>query len=77
MSAWVRNGVLMGVDELAAELGGDLAALRRDVGLDGAPAHDPDFPIPASAVVEFLERAAAACACEAFGLLLSQKQDFS
>jgi AraC-like DNA-binding protein len=28
-------------------------------------------------VVQFLERAAAVCACEAFGLLLAQKQDFS
>ena len=77
MSAWVRNGVLMGADELAAELGGDPAALRREIGLDGSLLHDPDFPIPASAVVQFLERAASVCACEAFGLLLSQKQDFS
>jgi AraC-like DNA-binding protein len=77
MSAWVRNGVLMGADELVAELGGDPAALRREIGLDGSPQHDPDFPIPASAVVQFLERAASVCACEAFGLLLSQKQDFS
>ena len=77
MSAWVRNGVLMGADELAAELGGDPAALRREVGLDGSPLHDPDFPIPAPAVVQFLEHAASVCACEAFGLLLSQKQDFS
>ena len=75
MSAWVRNGVLMGADELVAELGGDLTALRREVGLE--PLDDPDFPIPALAVVEFLERAASVCACEAFGLLLSQKQDFS
>jgi Arabinose-binding domain of AraC transcription regulator, N-term len=75
MSAWVRNGVLMGADELVAELGGDLTALRREAGLE--PLDDPDFPIPASAVVEFLERAASVCACEAFGLLLSQKQDFS
>jgi AraC-like DNA-binding protein len=77
MSAWVRNGVLMGADELAVELGGDPVALRREVGLDGSPLPDPDFPIPATAVVHFLERAAAVCACEAFGLLLSQKQDFS
>ena len=75
MSAWVRNGVLMGADELVAELGGDLTALRREVGLE--PLDDPDFPIPVLAVVEFLERAASVCACEAFGLLLSQKQDFS
>ena len=77
MSAWVRNGVLMGADELVAELGGDLTALRREVGLDRSPLDDPDFPIPATAVVEFLERAASVCACEAFGLLLSQHQDFS
>lgn len=77
MSAWVRNGVLMGANELAAELGGDLDALRQEVALDGSPLQDPDFPIPASAVVHFLERAATVCACEAFGLLLSQKQDFS
>ena len=77
MSAWVRNGVLIGADELVAELGGDLTALRREVGLDDSPLDNPDFPIPASAVVEFLERAASVCACEAFGLLLSQKQDFS
>src|SRR6516225_8247580 len=77
MSAWVRNGVLIGADELVAELGGDLTALRREVGLDDSPLDNPDFPIPASAVVEFLERAASVSACEAFGLLLSQKQDFS
>jgi AraC-like DNA-binding protein len=77
MSAWVRNGVLMGADELVAELGGDLVAVRCEAGLDRFPLRDPDFPIPASAVVQFLERAASICACEAFGLLLSQKQDFS
>jgi AraC-like DNA-binding protein len=67
----------MGADELVAELGGDLTALRREVGLDDCPPLEPDFPIPASAVVDFLERAASVCACEPFGLLLSQKQDFS
>lgn len=77
MSAWVRSGVLAGADELITELGCDAAALRLEAGLESAPMGDPDFPIPAAAVVRFLELAAVQGDCEAFGLLLSQKQDFT
>lgn len=77
MSAWVRSGVLAGADELIGELGGDQFALRCEAGLEGAVPADPDFPIPAAGVVRLLELAAANCQCEAFGLLLSQRQDFT
>ncbi len=75
MTAWVRSGVLAGADELIAELGGDPLALRHEAGLE-APS-DPDFPIPTAAGARFLEIAAAKCHCEALGLLLSQRQDFT
>lgn len=77
MSAWVRSGILAGVDELAAELGGDPIALRCEAGLDSAGPPDPDFPIPAAGVVRLLELAAVNCRCEAFGLMVSQRQDFA
>lgn len=77
MTAWVRSGVLAEARELAAELGLDPMALAKEVGVDLASLANPDFPIPGTAVVRFLELAAKASGCETFGLVLSRKQGLS
>lgn len=77
MSAWVRSGALVGAPELVAELGGDSAALARAAGIDAAAFDDPDFPVPAGAVVYFFENAATSCHCDNFGLQLALRQDMS
>lgn len=77
MSSWVRSGALVGAPDLIRRLGGDPAALALAAGIDAAAFDDPDFPVPASAVVGFFEAAAASCRCENFGLQLAQRQDFS
>jgi AraC-like DNA-binding protein len=76
-SAWVRAGVMMGVEPLAAELGGDAVALGAACGIDPAAFADPDFPIPVRGFAQLLERAAAELACPNLGLRLSQRQEMS
>ena len=77
MSAYVRSGVLMGTPELIRELGGAADELARRAGIDPLAFADPDFPVPLSTGIEFFESAANACACENFGLRLSQRQNLS
>lgn len=77
MSSWVRSGALVGAPDLIRQLGGDPAAVALSAGIDAAAFRDPDFPVPAGAVVDFFEAAAARCRCENFGLRLAQKQDLS
>ena len=77
MSAYVRSGVLMGTPELIRELGGAADELARRAGIDPLAFADPDLPVPLSTGIEFFESAANACACENFGLRLSQRQNLS
>ena len=77
MSSWVRSGALVGAPDLIRRLGGDPAALALAAGIDAAAFNDPDFPVPAGAVVGFFEAAAASCRCENFGLRLARQQDLS
>ena len=77
MNSWVRSGALVGAPGLVAELGGDVADLARNAGIDIAAFDDPDFPVPTGSVVGFLETAATVCQCENFGLQLALRQDLS
>lgn len=77
MTAYVRSGVLVGAPDLIRELGGIPEELAERAGIDPLAFDDPDFPVPLSAGVEFLELAAATCACENLGLRLSQRQNLS
>ena len=77
MSAYVRSGVLVGTPELILELGGAADELARRAGIDPLAFADPDFPVPVSTGIEFLESAANAWARENFGLRLSQRQNLS
>jgi AraC-like DNA-binding protein len=76
-SAWVRAGVMMGIEPLLAELGGDALALGEACGIDRAAFADPDFPVPVRGFAQLLERAAAELACPNLGLRLSQRQGLS
>ena len=76
-SAWVRSGVLTGAADLIRELGGDASAICRSAGLDPRALVDPDLPVPATAIVAFMARAAEATACESFGLQLAAGRDLS
>lgn len=74
---WVRSGVLAGAAELMRELGADPAAVAQASGLDPAALEVPDLPVPGAAVIGFFEAAAAATACEDFGIRLASRQDLS
>jgi AraC-like DNA-binding protein len=76
-SSWARSGVLAGAAGLIGELGGDAAAICRAVGLDPQALVDPDLPVPSTAIVAFLARAAESTGCESFGLQLAGRQDLS
>lgn len=77
MTAYVRSGALVGAPELIRELGGNSADIAERAGIDPLAFDDPDFPVPLSAAVEFLELAATGCACEDLGLRLAQRQNLS
>jgi len=75
MGRWVRSGVLAGVPELVAELGGDFGALAAEAGLPPGILEAPDTPIEAAAVPRLLDLASDRLNCPAFGLRLGQYQD--
>ncbi|MEQ1754724.1 MAG: AraC family transcriptional regulator [Micropepsaceae bacterium] len=77
MLKWVRSGVLAGAQDLVSELGGDFEELAKQASIPTEALSNPDTPIPAGSVVQFLEGTSSALACEAFGLRLGQLQDLT
>jgi hypothetical protein len=67
----IRAGNLTGYPELARSLGLDPQRLIRSVGLQRFDLSDADVMIPAAAMMELLERSAAAAGIEDFGLRLA------
>lgn len=74
MGEEIRASSLDGFVPLVRELGGDPAALLREVGLDQATIADRDAYLAYATVARLVERAAEALARPAFGLMLSRRQ---
>ena len=53
---WARSSALQAVDQLIADLGGDVEAAFADAGISVSVLQQPDLPLPAQAVVELLDR---------------------
>jgi AraC-like DNA-binding protein len=77
MAVQVRAAALTNFAEVAGSLGHDAAAALRRVGLKPGVLRQPDQRIPASAVVQLLEQAAAATGCDNFGLRMAQSRQLS
>ena len=71
---WARSSALQAVDQLIADLGGDVEAAFADAGISVSVLQQPDLPLPAQAVVELFESAAEMCRCDSFGLQLACRQ---
>lgn len=71
---WVRSSALHAIDQLIADLGGDVELLFARAGISVAVLQQPDLPLPVQAVVELFESAAAHCQCDSFGLQLASRQ---
>ena len=72
-----RYASLNNFTELGRSLGFDPAAMMREAGLDPASLSLQDRWAPAAAIADLLERAAAACGREDFGLRLAELRRFS
>lgn len=72
-----RAAILTGYVHVAEELGLDQRRLIRDVGLDQLNLSNPDVLIPVSAVLELLERSAAAAGAEDFGLRMAARRSLA
>jgi AraC-like DNA-binding protein len=70
-----RLSVLVALPELFEEMGGDIDALRRDIGVGPDFFGDPEARIPFSLFCRVLGRAAEMAGCDHFGLLLGARQD--
>lgn len=73
----VPGVVLVGLEGLIRELGGDPVAIAERSGLSLAAFSDPDLPVVLGAAVEAFELAAIECDCPDFGLRLAQRQNLS
>ena len=77
MAVQVRAAALTNFAEVAGSLGHDAAAALRRVGLQPGVLRQSDQRIPAIAVVQLLEQAAAATGCDNFGLRMAQSRQLS
>ena len=71
---WARSSALLAVDQLIADLGGNVEAAFAHAGISVAALQQPELPLPAQAVVELFESAAEHCRCDSFGLQLACRQ---
>lgn len=71
---WARSSALLAVDQLIADLGGNVEAAFAHAGISVAALQQPELPLPAQAVVELFESAAEHCRCDSFGLQLPCRQ---
>jgi AraC-like DNA-binding protein len=73
----LRAAILTGYADVAEELGLDPRRLLKDVGLDRLNLSNPDVLIPVSAVLELLDRSAAAADVEDFGLRMAAQRSLA
>ena len=73
MGGEIRASSLDGFVPLVRELGGDPAALLRELGLDGETIADRDAYIPYATLARLMERTATALERPDFGLRLSRR----
>jgi AraC-like DNA-binding protein len=75
--SYVRGATLANFAEVAGQVGVDANALLREAGIDRRALSDPEMRIPAAAVADLLERAAALSACPTFGLRMAETRRLS
>lgn len=77
MKPLARYASLYGYADLTRSLGVDPIPLVREMGLDPASLALQDRWLPAVTVAELLEKTAAVCGCEDFGLRLAERRRYS
>ncbi|MCA0304974.1 MAG: AraC family transcriptional regulator, partial [Proteobacteria bacterium] len=77
MTELMRSAAMNGVPELARSLGLQVDALIAAAGIDPRALVDPEFRIPARAVAEMLELAAAKSGVETFAVRLAETRQVS
>jgi AraC-like DNA-binding protein len=73
----VRGASLANFIEVAAQVGADAFALMREAGVDRRALTEPEMRIPANAVADLLEHAAAVSGCQTFGLRMAESRRLS
>lgn len=77
MPSYVRGATLANLAEVAAGVGLDPRKVLREAGVDRRVLSDPDARIPARAVADLLERAAAESGCLTIGLRMAESRRLS